>query len=131
MEPTAYPYVSNTVLGTPDPPGLAEFYVQLLGWVYRDEDHTSDDTWVVIKPPTGGTGLSFQLEAEHEPPTWPTKGGTQQMQLHLDIGVQDLEAEVARAVGLGARQAEWQPQDDVRVLHDPAGHPFCLFAPGG
>jgi len=21
-----------------------------------------------------------------------------------------------------------QPQDDVRVMLDPAGHPFCLFA---
>jgi hypothetical protein len=126
-----YPHVSNTVLGTTDPPGLADFYLQLLGWVYRDEDHASDDTWVVIKPPEGGSGLSFQLETEYEPPTWPTERGTQQMQLHLDIGVQDLEAEVARAEGLGARRAEWQPQDDVRVMLDPAGHPFCLFAPGG
>ena len=99
--------------------------------VYRDEDHASDDTWVVIEPPDGGSGLSFQLETEHEPPTWPTSRGTQQMQLHLDLGVQDLEAEVARAEALGAGRAEWQPQDDVRVMLDPAGHPFCLFAPGG
>jgi catechol 2,3-dioxygenase-like lactoylglutathione lyase family enzyme len=125
-----YPYLSNTVLGTPDPAGLAEFYRQLLGWVYRDEDHASDDTWVVIKPPDGGAGLSFQLETEHAPPSWPTVRGAQQMQLHLDFGVQDLEAEAARAEGLGARRAEWQPQDDVRVMHDPAGHVFCLFAPG-
>lgn len=130
MEPR-YPHLSNTVLGTPDPSGLAAFYVRLLGWDYRDEDHASDDTWVVIKPPEGGPGLSFHLETEHEPPTWPTRRDTQQMQLHLDIGVQDLEAEVARAEGLGARRSEWQPQDDVRVMLDPAGHPFCLFAPGG
>jgi catechol 2,3-dioxygenase-like lactoylglutathione lyase family enzyme len=131
MEQPASTYLANTVLGTPDPPGLAEFYRQLLGWAYRDEDHESDDTWVVIKPPGGGTGLSFQLETEHEPPVWPTARSTQQMQLHLDIGVADLDAEVARAEGLGARQAQWQPQDDVRVMLDPAGHPFCLFAPGG
>jgi hypothetical protein len=30
-------------------------------------------------------------------------------------------------VELGARVAEFQPQDEVRVLLDPAGHPFCLF----
>jgi hypothetical protein len=24
--------------------------------------------------------------------------------------------------------AAYQPQDDVRVLLDPAGHPFCLYA---
>jgi catechol 2,3-dioxygenase-like lactoylglutathione lyase family enzyme len=130
MEQPSYPFLSNTVLGTPDPQGLARFYVELLGWRYRDEDH-SDPTWVVIKPQDGGTGLSFQLEEEHEPPSWPTKHGTQQMQLHLDIGVGDLAVEVARAEGLGAHQAEWQPQDLVRVMHDPAGHVFCLFAPGG
>jgi len=130
MEPT-YPYLSNTVLGTGDPPALAEFYRELLGWVYRDEDHADDDTWVVIKPPGGGTGLSFQLETEHEPPQWPTKSGTQQMQLHLDIGVDDLDRWVDRAKELGAAQAERQPQDDVRVMVDPAGHLFCLFAPGG
>ena len=125
------PYLSNTVLGTPDPAGLAAFYLELLGWVYRDGDPGPDEEWIVIKPPEGGTGLSFQLETEHEPPAWPTRHGTQQMQLHLDIGVQDLEAEVSRAESLGARRAEWQPQDDVRVMLDPAGHPFCLFAPGG
>ena len=130
MEP-AYPHLANTVLGTPDPPGLAEFYRELLGWVYRDEDHDSDATWVVIKPPSGGIGLAFQLETDHRPPTWPPVPGAQQMQLHLDIGVLDLEAEVARAEKLGARQAEHQPQPLVRVLLDPAGHPFCLFAPGG
>ena len=75
MAPT-YPYLSNTVLGTPDPPGLAEFYRELLGWVYRDEDHADDDTWVVIKPPGGGTGLSFQIEEGHEPPKWPGERGT-------------------------------------------------------
>ncbi|MFE9031605.1 VOC family protein [Streptomyces iakyrus] len=34
--------------------------------------------------------------------------------------------ETARAVAEGARLAGFQPQDDVRVLLDPAGHPFCL-----
>jgi hypothetical protein len=23
--------------------------------------------------------------------------------------------------------ADFQPQEDVRVLFDPVGHPFCLF----
>ena len=129
MEPP-HPYLSNTVLGAPDPQALARFYVDLLGWSYRDDEH-DDPTWVVIKPPGGGTGLSFQLEEEHEPPSWPTRRGSQQMQLHLDIGVDDLGPWVARAEALGARQAEWQPQPLVRVMHDPAGHVFCLFAPGG
>jgi catechol 2,3-dioxygenase-like lactoylglutathione lyase family enzyme len=128
--------LSNTVLGTPDPPGLAEFYRSLLGWTYRDEDHESDPTWIVIKPPGDNdddprVGLSFQLEEAHVAPAWPAGPGDQQMQLHLDIGVDDLEGAVGRAEELGATRAAFQPQDDVRVMLDPAGHPFCLFAPGG
>jgi hypothetical protein len=49
------------------------------------------------------------------------------MMLHLDFEVSDLEAEVARAVRLGAELADHQPQENVRVLLDPAGHPFCLY----
>lgn len=128
--------LSNTVIGTPDPPGLAEFYRTLLGWRYRDEDHEDDPTWIVIKP-LGDTddqpqvGLAFQLEEQHVPPVWPAGRDDQQMQLHLDIGVEDLAAGVARAEELGATQAAHQPQHDVRVMLDPAGHPYCLFAPGG
>ncbi|MDP3893388.1 VOC family protein [Nocardioides sp.] len=126
--------LASTVLGTPDPPGLAAFYVELLGWRYRDDDHDADPEWVVIKPPhgEGDTGLSFQLETEHVPPVWPAGPGGQQMQLHLDIEVgEDLDGAVAWAESLGATQAAYQPQDLVRVMLDPAGHPFCLFAPGG
>ncbi len=49
------------------------------------------------------------------------------MMIHLDIGVDDLDAGVAWALGAGATVAEHQPQDGVRVMIDPAGHPFCLF----
>jgi hypothetical protein len=49
------------------------------------------------------------------------------MMMHLDFEVSDLEAAVGHAVELGAELAEYQPQDNVRVLLDPAGHPFCLY----
>ena len=49
------------------------------------------------------------------------------MQLHLDLQVTDLEGAAQDAVALGATMAEFQPQEDVRVLLDPAGHPFCLY----
>ena len=115
--------LSSTVLGTPDPRGLGAFYRALLDWDLREEH----DEWVVLKPPGGTTGLAFQLETDHQPPTWPSGPGDQQMQAHLDIGASDLEAGVARARELGAVEAEFQPQDDVRVMLDPAGHPFCVF----
>ncbi|MCW2790905.1 MAG: hypothetical protein JWO76_3 [Nocardioides sp.] len=115
--------LSSTVLGTPDPRGLASFYRELLGWEVRADR----EEWVVLKPADGGPGLAFQREDNHVPPTWPAAPGEQQMQSHLDIGVGDLAAGVQRAQPLGATLASYQPQDDVRVLLDPAGHPFCLF----
>jgi hypothetical protein len=49
------------------------------------------------------------------------------MLLHLDIEVDDLAAETARVLAEGAGLAAYQPQEDVRVLLDSAGHPFCLW----
>ena len=113
--------LTSTVLGTPDPRGLARFYAALLDWPVG-EDHPE---WATLRP--GGPGLSFQLERDHVPPVWPAGAGDQRMQLHLDVRVEDLVAATAFAQSLGAQVAEFQPQDDVRVLLDPAGHPFCLY----
>jgi catechol 2,3-dioxygenase-like lactoylglutathione lyase family enzyme len=115
--------LSGVVLGSPDPQALASFYERLLG--YRRVDDSPE--WVVTRPAGGGPGLSFQLEERHVPPTWPAGPGDQQMQVHLDIAVDDLDAAGAVAAGAGATLAGHQPQDDVRVWLDPAGHPFCLF----
>ena len=49
------------------------------------------------------------------------------MMMHLDIYVDDLREAGAHAIALGAVLADFQPQQDVRVYLDPAGHPFCLF----
>jgi hypothetical protein len=46
---------------------------------------------------------------------------------HLDVAVGDLVGTVAWATAAGATLADYQPQRDVRVMLDPAGHPFCLF----
>lgn len=115
------------VLGTPDPPALADFYRALLGW----EEVEREPQWVRLRAPERERpGLSFQLETDHTPPVWPQRSGTQQMQAHLDIEVDDLEAEIERARSLGATLEEHQPQERVRVLRDPHGHLFCLFLPG-
>jgi hypothetical protein len=46
--------------------------------------------------------------------------------MHFDFQVGDLDTAVAEAVELGATIAQFQPNDNLRVLIDPAGHPFCL-----
>ena len=114
------------VLDTPDPRGLAAFYRDLLGWETREDE----PEWVRIGPADGGAGLSFQHEPDHVPPVWPAGPGDPRMQAHLDVLVDDLDAASAHAVACGARVAEHQPQPDVLVHLDPAGHPFCLFLSG-
>ncbi|MEU8353883.1 VOC family protein [Streptomyces sp. NPDC048845] len=115
--------LSATVLDAPDARELAAFYRRLLGWRVKEDG----PDWVMLAPPEGGAGLSFQTEPHFTRPRWPSTPDEQQMMLHLDIEVDDLPAAEARATSLGATTADFQPQDDVRVLLDPAGHPFCLF----
>lgn len=124
--------ISAMVIGSSDPRALAGFYERLLGWAVAVDEPARpgappEDGWVMLRPPTGGAGLSFQYEPGYEAPAWPTTPAAQQMMMHLDIAVADLEEGVAFACGLGATVADHQPQRDVRVMLDPAGHPFCLF----
>jgi catechol 2,3-dioxygenase-like lactoylglutathione lyase family enzyme len=115
--------LATVVVDCPDAHVLADFYRELLGWEVRWDE----PDWVLIRPPGGGTGLSFQSEADYRPPVWPERPGEQQKMLHLDIRVADLDEAGAHAIAAGATLANFQPQEDVRVYFDPAGHPFCLF----
>ena len=127
MTDTPRTLFAGVVLDAPQPRALARFYQRLLAWEIVSED----DTWVQLKPPGGARpSLSFQLEPLYRPPAWPAREDAPQMQSHLDIQVDDLEAAVAFAVAEGAKLADFQPQEGVRVLLDPVGHPFCLFLPG-
>jgi catechol 2,3-dioxygenase-like lactoylglutathione lyase family enzyme len=115
--------LTGTNLDAPDAHELADFYVALLGWEVASDQ--PDD--VVLRARDGGASLSFQTERRYVPPTWPAGPGDQQMMMHLEIHVDDLDAAVAAATTAGATVAGHQPQEDVRVCQDPAGHPFCLW----
>jgi predicted enzyme related to lactoylglutathione lyase len=113
----------GVVLEAPDARALARFYSQLLGWRIAKEE----PGWATVAPPDGVAYMGFQTSPEYEPPVWPPVEGRQQMMMHLDIEVDDLDAAIAHAIELGATVAAHQPQEHVRVLLDPAGHPFCLY----
>jgi catechol 2,3-dioxygenase-like lactoylglutathione lyase family enzyme len=114
----------GTVLDAPDPMALARFYTELLGW----QLFPGDDGGASVAPSKdAGHYLGFQAEQNYVRPVWPAEPGQPQMMLHLDIEVDDLADAVAFAVSVGAEQAAFQPQQNVRVMLDPAGHPFCLY----
>ena len=111
------------VLEAPDGAALARFYSSLFGWPIAKQDPDG----AAIAVPGTSSYLAFQSAPDYVPPVWPAAEGRQQMMMHIDVAVDDLAAAVADAVGLGATLAGFQPQEDVRVLLDPAGHPFCLY----
>ena len=135
----SHPTLLATVLDATDARALAEFYRQLLGFVYRTGDEPppagapdpQGEDWLVLTAPDGGLRLAFQPVAELTPSTWPA--ATVPQQLHLDMGVPSIAAlaeQHERALALGARllrDLSADPDEPLYVYADPAGHPFCIF----
>ena len=121
---------TSVTIAAPDPRELAAFYARVLGLQVTHSDPPHQDEpdaagWAQIK--TASLTLNFEFERCWEPPVWPAQPARQVATQHLDIWVSDVDAAVGWAVECGARLADAQPQEDVRVMVDPAGHPFCLF----
>jgi catechol 2,3-dioxygenase-like lactoylglutathione lyase family enzyme len=113
----------GVILEAPDGSALAQFYSSLLGWPVDHEDPGG----AAIQVPGTTSYLGFDSCPDYKAPTWPAQPGRQRQMMHLDFGVDDVAQAVAAALALGATLADFQPQDNVRVLLDPAGHPFCLY----
>lgn len=110
---------------------LGTFYSDLLGWPIVARDGAG---WLQLRDPEGGVGLNIQAEPGYEAPTWPEQPEHQAKMMHLEILVDDVEAAVQRVIQIGGTEAAHQPGDRdptrLRVMLDPAGHPFCLFVDG-
>jgi hypothetical protein len=95
---------------------LARFYAGLLAgkllWTHEKSAAVE----------SGGVVLVMQRVEDYQPPAWP---GASIVHLDLSGGAPVGELE-QRAVALGARLAQPQPDARWRVLLDPAGHPFCM-----
>jgi hypothetical protein len=117
----------GVTLDAPDGLELARFYARLLEWQLFPDDAGGAS---VTPSEDAGFNLGFQTEPQYVRPVWPAEPGEPQMSMHLEIEVDDLDEAVAHAVGAGAEAAAFQPQSNVRVMLDPAGHPFCLYTDG-
>ena len=144
----AHPFVAQTVLDCRHPRELAEFYRELLGYAYRpgdepppaDEPDERGSDWLVLRPEPdawlSGRGLAFQANAAYVAPVWtptPDRPGDQQMMLHLDMAVGDVESlehHRQRVLDLGGTVLHDRSDDAEEPLYvfaDVAGHPFCIF----
>ncbi|CAM3566982.1 VOC family protein [Isoptericola cucumis] len=123
-DPDSAGTLGSVVFDAPDPRASAGFWRALTG--AREQPGYGQD-WVALRTPDGW-GLDFQPAPDLRPPEWP--GQDRPQQLHLDLRVPDVAAEVERAVGLGATVLRENPE--WTTLADPAGHPFDLcHAPEG
>lgn len=104
------------------------FYRDLLGAEVAERE----ERWAALQDPQSGMWLNIQADDGYVPPVWPEELPAQTKMMHFEVRVQDVQAAVARALSIGAREAGWQPPDRdasrLRVMLDPAGHPFCLWS---
>lgn len=111
------PTVGSVVVNTTDPDRLAEFWGAFLG---VEIARRSGPWFIWLKPQNqGGVSVAFQKVDD------PTEG---RRRLHLDTHVDDPEAAIERAIGLGASRVEGHTVGDFSwtVMSDPDGNEFCI-----
>lgn len=96
---------------TEDLESATEFWCRALGYETRPSSNPQDEQYVSLSAPAEGPYIEVQRVSH------PSR-------VHLDIETDDIEAEVARLEGLGARRLE--KVRDWWVLEAPTGHRFCV-----
>ena len=89
----------------------ARFWSRALGLAIRPSRDADDQNYAVFEEGPGGLDIEVQ-KVDHE------------SRIHLDIETDDIEAEVARLEGLGAKRVAWVK--GWWVMEAPTGQRFCV-----
>ncbi|GAA2514353.1 VOC family protein [Pilimelia columellifera] len=114
--------LADVAIDVPDGRAAARFYAAVLG---QEITYEGDEGAMISA--SNGLPVMFQNVAGYQAPRWPDRAYPQQM--HLDIEVDDVDAEQARVLAAGATTLPGGQDGDgggFRVFADPFGHPFCL-----
>jgi catechol 2,3-dioxygenase-like lactoylglutathione lyase family enzyme len=107
----------TTVVDCNDARRVGEFWAEMLGMPLQSEEEDATEYWLDFGPE--GRDLLFVTVPEPK---------TIKNRLHLDLRPDDQEAEVARAIGLGARHVDiGQGRQTWVVMADPEGNEFCIL----
>jgi hypothetical protein len=130
--------IASITFACAEPARLAEFWGAALGYVSVDvpsarqadlelayeRGELERDGWAMLRHPDGsGPRLLFQRRPRSQPEHIP---------IHLDLAVDDREAEVERLVALGASVVETKTMtlgsavETWTVMRDPEGNGFCV-----
>lgn len=106
--------VASVTFDCRDPRMLASFWASALGYVAGTE--SDEDVATVEDPRDRDVELVFVRVPEAR---------TAKNRVHLDLGTNEMEAEVRRLVALGADRVE--RIKDWTVMRDPEGNEFCVI----
>jgi predicted enzyme related to lactoylglutathione lyase len=108
----------NVVIDVADHDVVVPFWEAALGWTV----HRIDDQFVGLRAPADqAVGFDILFQKVPEPKTVKNRA-------HIDFDAADMEAEVARLVGLGGSVRDGHSLGDFRwtIVADPEGNEFCV-----
>ena len=111
--------IGSIIINVSDTSRAAEFWKAVLGYTVRGGAVPKDESTVLRPGVAGGPAITLDRDDR----------------MHLDLHVdseEELAAEVARLVHLGARQVDWTYPDGATfvVLADTEGNLFCVVNVG-
>ena len=111
-------FVFNVTFDCADPRALSRFWSEVTGYQLTGEER---DDFVRLRAPDH-RGVRYLLFFKVPEPK------TVKNRMHVDLATRDVEAEVARLVGLGAKEIDRREGNGTRwvVMNDPEGNEFCL-----
>jgi predicted enzyme related to lactoylglutathione lyase len=114
------PRITTIILNAEDPTTVAAFWAAFLDVTVQEAD---DDAGIIWLRPQAVGGMNLGVQRVDHPLADVT-------QVHVDIAVDDLDQSTARIETLGGRLQRVNRLEngfEWRVMHDPAGHEFCIF----
>ena len=114
--------LTDFIIDCPDTMALVAFYSEVTGQPVKEG---SSENWAGIQ--MVDIELAFTPVEDYRSPHWPDDQHPKQF--HLDLEVDDVDAEERRVLALGAslkRDCTGPDGYGFRVCADPVGHPFCL-----
>jgi len=114
--------IGSIVIRVDDLERQKAFWTAALDYVPREG---GDDGFALLRP-RDGSGPNVSLDRVRSNLQIPPR-------IHLDLYAADQATEVARLIGLGATEVQWdkRPADaDYVILADPEGNRFCVIDAG-
>ena len=107
-----------------NPKIMINFWSSILRYELDSSDQFEDPEqvyWYLVDPADKGTRLLIQQVPEPV---------TAKSRIHIDVHVDDIEAEAKRAINMGAKRVDTTPMTEfgatwIRML-DPEGNHFCF-----